>query len=311
MAEPDKGVMSLLASLPARPPLQGALDVSALRASPPPIFEVFRANPPPIGRVEDVVIPGPFGDTKIRIYDSLAADELRPALIFFHGGGWVAGNLDSEDRALRELALASQCAIISVDYVLAPEYKFPRPFEDCLSAVRWVRQNGTQLGIDTGRVGIGGASAGANLALAVACAVASEQNEWLRFVLLHYGAYSRQCDSASHRQFGGGAYLLTSATMDAFWQLYLEHEDQAGDPRAAPLTGDLRHLPTTFVTAAGFDPLRDDSTELVSYLADAGVDFTYRLYASALHGFSIMFNASDLASLTARETGDALRKAMQ
>lgn len=309
MVAPD--MRPILERMQARPAMDAALDPAALRASPPDIFAWLNRDPPTLARVEDLSIPGPFRPTPVRLYDARPDAGPRPVLVWFHGGGWVGGSVDLEDRACRELALTSGCAILSVDYVLAPENRFPKPLEDCTAALRWVHEAGHTLGLDGNRIAAGGASAGANLALAAALALRDAGENLLRFVLLHYGVFARRTDSPSHLAFGGGEYMLTSQAMEAFWDFYLEHPGQSRDPRVSLLDADLHGLPQVYLTAAGLDPLRDDAIDLAERLVAAGIDTTLRLFPGVVHGFHLMVNDLAAARITARETGAALAQALQ
>ncbi|WP_448580558.1 alpha/beta hydrolase [Thermaurantiacus sp.] len=308
---PDPDMLPIMERMRARPMPEGPPDPAALRAAPPDLFAYLNRNPPALARVEDLSIPGPFGATRVRLYDGRQGrDAPAPVLVWFHGGGWVGGSVDLEDRAVRELALLSGVAILSVDYVLAPEHPFPEPLEDCASALRFVALHGGDLGLDRSRIAVGGASAGANLALAAAMQLRDASEAFLRFILLHYGVFARRTDSPSHRQFGGGDWFLTTAAMEAFWDCYLGPGGDSRDRRVSLLDADPAGLPPVYLTAAGLDPLRDDSIDLAARLAGAGGEVTLRLFPGVVHGFHLMVNDLEAARVTARETAVALSRAL-
>jgi acetyl esterase len=271
-------------------------------------FAIWNEGAPALARIEDFDIPGPFGLTKVRLYDSVSSGHnLRPVLVYFHGGGWVIGDLDTEDRSLRQLAMASDCAILSVDYTLAPEHKFPDPVTDCCSAVRWVMQNGKDLGLDALRLAIGGASAGANLALATALLLRDQNELTARFLLFYYGVFSGVTDSLSYSQFGNGDYGLGQEAMEFFLSLYLEKPEDRHHPLVSSLDADMVGLPPTFLSIAGLDPLRDDSRKLAEKLRKSNIPVAVREYDGVVHGFTLMGRTLDAANLAVEDAGAALR----
>lgn len=307
----DPQMIPLLAAMKERMASRSAMmDISPeeMRERVTADFAIWNEGAPGLGRIEDFDIPGPFGPTKIRLYDRLSGQQgLRPVLVYFHGGGWVIGDLDTEDRSLRQLALASDCAILSVDYVLAPEHKFPAPVTDCCSAVRWVMQNGKDLGLDALRLAIGGASAGANLALATALSLRDKNELTARFLLFYYGVFSGATDSLSYSQFGNGDYGLGQEAMEFFLSLYLEKPEDRHHPLVSPLIADMAGLPPTFLSIAGLDPLRDDSRRLAEKLRKSNIPVATREYDGVVHGFTLMGRALDAANLAVEDAGAALR----
>ena len=233
-----------------------------------------------------------------RLYDPDPDATLLPTLLFIHGGGWVAGDLDTNERTLRLLAQRSGVRILSIDYPLAPEHKFPVALDACTSVARWIRQHGSEWGLDPDQLGISGDSAGGNIALAVALDLRNAGEEWLRYALLIYPALSPHADSPSHARFGNGDYGLGSDGMDFFWSSYLTGDADFDDPRAAPLLADKSRLPPTCLVTGGLDPLTDDSTRLAEQLQQAGVDVARLHYDGVIHGFfsmSLMLDAGDRA----------------
>ncbi len=255
--------------------------------------------------------PGPFGRTRARLHRPAPRGSAQAALVFLHGGGWVGGSMDLEDSSMRELAWAADCCVVSVDYVLAPRFRFPMPLEDCIAATRYIHEHAADWDLDADRVAIGGSSAGANLALAAACALRDSGERWLRFILLQYGFFCPNTDSEAHRRFGKGEFGQNSDALMQFVESYLEHPSQRSDPRVALLHADLRDLPATFLSAAQIDPLRDDSIRLAERLRAHGVDTTLKEYRGVTHGFSLMVRDLDAARLAIGDAAVALRSAMQ
>jgi acetyl esterase len=268
-------------------PLLGTSPPAEMRARYSEDAKIWNRDPPALARVEDTVVPA-GRPVPARLYDPIGDGRALPTFIYFHGGGWVVGDLDSNDRALRLLAQLSGVAVLSVDYCLAPEHPFPAPLNECLGVVRWLRAHGAELGLDVGRLAVGGDSAGANLALATAIGLRDAGERWLKFMLLVYGVYVRDPTSASQRQFGGGDFGFGTAAMEALWSMYLGDGGRADDPRAAPLLAPLGNLPPACIVAGGLDPLRDDSRRLAARLIEVGGSFEYLEYPGVIHGFMSM-----------------------
>jgi acetyl esterase len=211
-----------------------------------------------LGYVEDLTIPGPGGAVPVRVYASERAG-VRPALIYFHGGGFVFGNLDTHDAVCRALAKESGAVVISVDYRLSPEHKFPAAVEDSHAVTVWVAANAEHLGVDARRIAVGGDSAGGNLATVVAMRCRDAGGPALASQVLLYPVMDfSSFETGSHREWGEG-YFLTRAAMDWFSGHYLASADLARHPEASPLLApDLRGLPPALVITAEFDPLRDE-----------------------------------------------------
>ena len=241
---------------------------------------------PDLPRVVDLTAQGAFGQTRVRLYDPLGIDQPVPALLFLHGGGWVGGSIESRDDGCRRLAHASKLLVLSVDYVLAPEHKFPDPLDDVVTVCRWLHKHGRKYGIDTDHLAIGGDSAGANLALAATLDLRGTGEDLIRQMFLLYGVFAHDHSTASHRRFGqDGRYTLSSAAMDCCWRMYLADSTQDQDPRAAPLLADLSGLPPTYIICGSLDPLLDDSQQLHERLTEAGVNSELRIYDGVTHSF--------------------------
>jgi acetyl esterase/lipase len=272
-------------------------------------FAAMNAHPPALAYVENTEVEGAFGKCKARIYDATGTRTGAPGLIYFHGGGWIVGDLDSEDEKLRRLALASGIRIVSADYVLAPEHKFPNPLEDCIAAVKSIRKSAPELGLDAERLAIGGASAGANLALSTAIALRDDNISWLRFMLLFYGAYDMASQAPSRSLFNEG-YGMTAEAMEFFYSLYLNGPTERTDPRASPLHADLTQLPPAFINAAGLDVLRDDSRSLAERLRESGVAIDYDEAPGVIHGYTLLAHEVAAARNTIEQAAHALRLAL-
>lgn len=241
----------------------------------------------PIGELVDRTIPGPAGAIPVRIYRPKGA-AVRPAgiLVYYHGGGWVVGDVSSYDKVCRYLAAKSGCIIVSVDYRRAPEHKFPAAPEDGLAAFDWAHGNAAALGGNASHIGVGGDSAGGNMAAVVSLMARDRGTAQPSFQLLVYPATELGGQSPSHRSCGED-FLLTRPMMDWFRAQYLETPAQIDDWRASPLKApSLAGLPRTYLCTAGFDPLRDEGRAYADRLAEAGVAVEYRNFDSLIHGFA-------------------------
>lgn len=251
------------------------------------------AAPPEMARVADLRATGPAGDVPVRLYRPLGStdDERLPVLVFFHGGGWTIGDLDTHDVPCREFADLARCAVVSVGYRLAPEHKFPAAFDDAVAATHWVHAHADALGIDASRLAVGGDSAGGNLAAAVAIAFRDTWGPRIAMQALVYPATDMAADTPSHAAFADG-YLLTRDAILWFKDNYLRGREDEADWRASPLrNADLAGLPPAYVVTAGFDPLLDEGRAYAERLRAAGVSVTYECFSGMIHGFITMGGA--------------------
>ena len=258
-------------------------------------LERGRTGGPAMRETLDREVDLPGRRLRLRIHVPEAAPARGPALIYFHGGGWVWGSIDTHDRIMRELAHRSGQRVVGLDYRKAPEHPFPGPFEDCVASVAWLREHGGGLGIDAGALAFGGDSAGANLALATGLEEAAA-GRVPRTLLLFYGAFDDDLDTVSYRaDFGDGRFGLSRRDMGLFFGWYLGegHRGGAIDSRARPLHGRLESLEHAFLIGCGLDPLRDDTRRLAAALAEHGVAFEFAELAAANHGFLAL--AEDVA----------------
>ena len=265
-----------------------SLDPVQARADRQEGMKMLGGAPVVIGRVEDLSIPGPGGDLPVRLYASEHGG-VRPALVYFHGGGWVFGNLDTHDSVCRAIAKESGAVVISVDYRLSPEHKFPAAADDAYAATRWVAANAQRLGIDASRIAVGGDSAGGNLATVVAMRCRDAGGPKLALQVLIYPVTDLSSfETASHVELAEG-YFLTRGAMQWFTGHYLASADQSRHPEVSPLHApNLKGLPPALVITAEFDPLRDEGEAYAKRLAQAGVPVTSTRYPGMIHGFVSM-----------------------
>ncbi len=267
-------------------------------------------EPPELAKVAPLSIPAPHGAIEARRYvpkKLRKADGLAPGLVFFHGGGWVIGDLDSHDVVCRKLADQGELIVISVDYRLAPEHKFPAAVEDAITATQWIANNACALGIDAGRLSVGGDSAGGTLAAVVAIAARDGNGPAIAGQVLIYPATDFAMAHPSHRE-PETSVLLTHSVIKWFCNHYLNgaadiHDWRASPARAATLIG----LPPAYVLTAGADPLRDEGDEYAERLKTAGVPVTYRHFAGQFHGFFTMGKLLQQANIAASEIGAWLK----
>jgi acetyl esterase len=257
----------------------------------------------PVAQVRDLRIESPGGPIRARLYRP-EGDGRLPLLVYLHGGGWMLGSIDSFDTLVRALANAAGAIVLSVGYRLAPEAPFPAGLEDCLSAVRWAASNAAELGADPERLAVAGDSAGANLATVVARRLRGEVD--LRMQALIYPVTDAGCNTASYREFGE-RHGLTAASMQRFWNLYLDGADGM-HPDASPLRAqDLTGLPPAIVLTAGCDPLRDEGEAYADALRAAGVEVECHRYEGAIHGFWRWLAATQLSRRAVEQVAGALR----
>ena len=241
----------------------------------------------PLKDERDLSLPGPHGQVPCRLYmpdDKSPGATRPPLLVYAHGGGFMQGSLDSWDHFLRDLVRQSGAAVLSVDYQLSPEIKFPVAFDEMVAMTRLAIREGAGFGIDPSRIAVGGDSAGANLALAAALAMRDAGESALKFQLLVYGVYSTDSDSPSWQRFGQGAGL-SQAQMRWIWEIYLEAPEQNNDWRAAPILGDLKGVAPAHLIVGSLDPLLDDSNNLAAKLRAAEVPHDLTVYQGLNHGF--------------------------
>lgn len=308
--------------MPLDPQVQGLLDMMAATGSPPlsamsiedaraglTSMAAMAGEPQDVSSVEDRAIPGPGGQIPVRIYTPKGAGPF-PVLVYFHGGGWVLGNIDSHDAVCRVLTNLADCITISVDYRLAPEHKFPAAPEDCYAATRWAADNADTFNGDAQRIAVGGDSAGGNLTAVVALMARDRGGPRLVYQLLMYPVtdhYTLNTPSARENATG---YFLTADDMVWFWDLYVTSEDDTKHPHASPLRAqDLSNLPPAMVITAEYDPLRDEGEMYANRLREAGNQVTAKRYNGVIHGFVSFRGMVDQGKQALEDAAAGLREA--
>jgi acetyl esterase len=259
-------------------------------------------------RTEDLVIPGPGGEIPVRVYRP-ESRQLLPVIVYFHGGGFVGGNIATHDGVCHGLSVGVPAVVVSVDYRLAPESPFPAAVDDCEAAVRWVSDHAEQFGAIASRLAVAGDSAGGNLAAVVARRARDSEGPSISFQLLIYPCTDVTCSQPSQVENGEG-YLLTGELMQWFYGHYLAGADPR-DPDLSPLlVEDLKGLPPALIITAEFDPLRDEGEAYATRLIEAGVSATSTRYDGMIHAFFGMSGTVDAADQAMSEAVLALRKAI-
>ncbi len=268
--------------------------------------------PPEIGVVRNVLAEGRHGAIPLRVYRpaGVAATAPLPGLVYFHGGGWVIGDLETHDVLCRQITAEAGISVVSVDYRLAPEHKFPAAVDDAWDATRWVSASADSLGIDARRVAVGGDSAGGSLAAVVALMARDAGAPAVAFQALLYPVTDVGAEAASYRDFADG-YMLTRDSMRWFIAQYLDSKDQAADWRASPLrAATLAGLPPALIVTAGNDPLRDEGHAYAQRLRDADVRVDDVCYGGMLHGFVPMGRLLDSGNRAVSHIAASLREAL-
>ena len=270
---------------------------------------VTQPPPRPVAEVRDLSATGAHGAIPLRLYRPAGVASLAPTLVYYHGGGWTMGDLDTHDSLCRDLADEGRCAVVSVDYRMGPEHRFPAAVDDVLAATRWLQAQAGALGLDAQRFAVGGDSAGGNLAAVVALAWRDAGEAIpLKLQLLIYPATDMRAVAPSHTHNGQG-YMLTSDTIAYFRGHYVDPADYS-DWRVSPLLhGDLSGLPPSLVITAGFDPLRDEGRQYADALSAAGTPAQYVCFERQIHGFITMGRVLAEANTAVALCAAALRRA--
>jgi len=262
-------------------------------------------EPPPMAEVQDLMA----GPVPVRLYRPTATQTPQPVLVYLHGGGWTIGDLDTHDVLCRQLARDGACAVVSVDYRMGPEHRFPAAVEDCVEAFAWVQAQAQALHLDASRMAVGGDSAGGNLAAAL-CLVQREAGRPMpAFQLLIYPATDMRAVAPSHTTNGQG-YMLTNDSIHWYRGNYIGDQADWSDWRASPLLAQSHAgLPPALVLTAGFDPLRDEGLQYANALSAAGVPTQYVCFERQIHGFITMGRVIEEAHTAVGLCGAALRRA--
>ncbi|HTR64085.1 MAG TPA: alpha/beta hydrolase [Candidatus Binataceae bacterium] len=269
-------------------------------------FKMLAGAAEDVAKVENRKIPGPAGEIPVRIYTPSGAGPF-PMLVFYHGGGWTIGDLDTHDAACRSLTNGARCVTVSVDYRLAPENKFPAAVDDCYAATVWAAEHAKELGADPGRIAVGGDSAGGNLSAAISILARDRGKPAIKFQLLIYPATDGALDTYSHKTFR--EYFLTDEAVRYLWGCYLRDEADKKDPLASPaLARSHKGLPPALIITAEFDPLRDEGEAYGEKLRAAGVPVSVTRYDGMIHGFFTMAGVLDQGKKAVAQASEALRK---
>jgi acetyl esterase len=287
----------------------------------PPIFSLSPAEarqrirnafitedkPIPVYKVENFLIPCPDHNLPLRVYHP-DSDKNRPCLLFFHGGGWTVSDLDTHDALCRSLTNDVGCVVVAVDFRRAPEHKFPAAIDDSYTALEWIERNSDKIGIDRGKIAVGGDSTGGNQAAVVAL-LSRERNgpkirfQWLAYPVTDYPSPSRP----SLTEMGSG-YALSAELLQWFWNNYLPDNTDQKNPHFSPLQAkDLRGLPPAFIMTANYDPLRDEGEAFAERLSKAGVSVKAKRYISMTHGFLLLKDRINGAGEAYREAVKELK----
>jgi acetyl esterase len=304
-----------------RPEFAKAIEAAAAE-SPPPLSEqgpdgarathadtarLVNGPPDPVEAWEDRTIPGPGGEVPVRVYRP-ATEGPRGLVVFFHGGGWVVGTLQTYDPLARALANASGSVVVSVGYRLAPEHPFPAGVDDCWAATRWAAEHAEELGAEPGRLAVAGDSAGGELAAVVARRARDAGGPDVALQVLLYPALDPTCATTSYRELGDG-YLLTAADMRWYWHQYVGCANPA-NPEIAPAGADLAGLAPALVITAEYDLLRDEGEAYAHALEAAGVPTRLLRWPGVVHSFIRWRAVTPAAAEATERIGDALRGAL-
>ncbi|CAN5287263.1 alpha/beta hydrolase [soil metagenome] len=283
-------------------------ELSVAEARQAELAELEPAPPEPVSRVLERGLPGPGGEIRVRVY-APEADHPLPVLTYFFGGGWVLGSLAAVDPVCRRLANATPCAVVSVAYRRAPENPFPAGLEDCYAATCWIAEHGAELGLDPGRLAVGGASAGGNLAAAVALLARERAGPTLAFQLLVYPPLDPRADSLSTHE-ALDPLFFGPEDLAWCWYHYLAEPDDGDNPLASPLRAhELRGLPAALMITAELDPLCDQNERYAARLDEAGVPVELVRFEGAVHGFFSKADVFDAGAEAQALAASALRRA--
>jgi len=308
--DPDAQVLLDAMIKAGLPPIE-TLTPAAARQRWRDIREALNQPQPAVAEVRELAAQGPHGSIPLRLYGhrALAPRAPQPVLVFFHGGGWVFGDLETHDNLCRSLANLAECAVVSVDYRLAPEAKFPVAVDDAFAATQWVADNAQTLGLDPVRLAVAGDSAGGNLATVVSLMAARSGAIKIVYQVLLYPTTDLALTHDSYRR-AGQQFNLTTAAMRWFRELYLTGPDEVDDWRASPLRArEFANMPPAFIATAGCDPLCDEGEAYARLLERNNVPATLRHFPGQMHGFASMVGFVRAAEDVLADVGAALKQA--
>jgi acetyl esterase len=282
----------------------------AARAQMEAVAKARNQNPTPVGRIEERRVPGPLGDIPLRLYWPPGPPP-QAAIVYFHGGGHVIGSLDTHDGVARNLCAGVGALVVSVDYRMGPEHRFPAAVDDSFAALRWTHDNAASLGIDPDRLAVSGDSAGGNLAAVLAIMARDAGGPRLRLQVLVYPVADFAFGTDSYGRYATGYGVLTQDAMTWFRRHYLNSEAEAADWRASPIrAANLKGVAPAFIVTAECDVLHDDGVGYARALERAGVPVAHRTYAGMIHGFFGMVPMVDGAVEAQRDVVHALKRAL-
>jgi acetyl esterase len=308
--DPDAQVLLDAMIKAGLPPIETLTPVAA-RQRWRDIREALNQPQPAVAEVRELAAQGPHGAIPLRLYRSRAATpgELQPVVVFFHGGGWVFCDLDTHDNLCRSLANLAECAVVSADYRLAPEAKFPVAVDDAFAATQWVAASAQTLGLDPARLAVAGDSAGGNLATVVSLMAARSGAIKIAYQVLLYPTTDLALTHDSYRR-AGQQFNLTTAAMRWFRELYLTAPDEVDDWRASPLRAkEFANMPPAFIATAGCDPLCDEGEAYARLLERNKVPVTLRHFPGQMHGFASMVGFVRAAEEVLADAGAAIKQA--
>jgi acetyl esterase len=309
--DPDAETVIAMIAAAGRPPFQSL--------QPHEAREVYRASrkalspdPPDVAHVEDLAAPGPGGSIPLRHYRGRGTSGKLPVLTFMHGGGYCIGDLDTHDYVCRKLANSAQCAVISVDYRLAPEHKFPAGVDDCAAATAWVGKQAQMLGVDASRLAVGGDSAGGNLSAVLAHMARDGDLPRICFQMLLYPSVELSMRHPSYRNPDFARLPLNLEAVRWFHGHYVQDANDMADPRASPIRSQsFQGLAPAFILTAGYDPLRDEGAEYARVLEENNVPTTFVHMSDQLHGFLTMGRVIRAADTALEMAATALKRAFR